>query len=176
MLANAMENRAFSHIMVPKYSFIHPTTGQKVDEPDDALLRSIEHILQPPQDLPVIRRKITEKLHALLRKGELIIPAGKTILHLRNDHLLDQFSEEFHALMRHRKERASFDAEAFGQAFALYKTDPDAFDTLNQETKTLVLRVIHHTVSRFHYPPRIAWDTVALAFRNGMIRFNQILS
>ena len=45
LLDKALENKAFAHILVPKYTYIDPHTGKKVDSPDLEFMASIEKII-----------------------------------------------------------------------------------------------------------------------------------
>ena len=47
LLLRARENRAFAHIMVPRFTYFDPYSRENVDEPDTNYMKSIERIVAP---------------------------------------------------------------------------------------------------------------------------------
>ena len=49
LLARATRNKAFAHVMVPRFTFIDPLSGRKIDEADLNYMEFVERILQNMQ-------------------------------------------------------------------------------------------------------------------------------
>ena len=175
LLANALENKAFAHIMVPKFTFIHPNTGEKVDQPDLNYMVSIERVIAPDRDPLVFRKEMAQKFLELQSTAEIIIPEGKTVINSRSDNVLLCFHTQYSALMSHRRSVDGINAEILRDAFFQKKNNPAYYLTYSVETRTLVETIIKNMVERFDYPESIALDTIVFALRKDIVDFGRMI-
>lgn len=176
LLSTAHQNKAFAHVMVPKFSFIDPSTGQKVDEPDYSYMLSIEDILAQGGHTNGIRGEMTQKFLSCQNSGELTIAANKSIVSSSNDNLLQCFAKEFSMLLSHRKVDEEINPELLENAFFHKLHDRERFDLYSQKIRGFVHNIIHNMCIRYCYSSDIALDTIVFALRKNIIRFERILS
>ncbi|CAM2005886.1 hypothetical protein [Acanthopleuribacter pedis] len=176
LLANALENKAFSHIMVPKFSFIHPTTGEKVDSPDIHFMTSLEKVIAPDRDPQHFRREIAQKFLGMQSSGEIFIQEGKNVISSRSDNVLVCFHDLFSKLLSHRRTVEGIDAELLRDAFFQKKNNYSYYKTYSIEIRNMVETILKNMVNRFGYPESIALDTVVFALRKQVINFSEMIS
>lgn len=175
LLANALENKAFAHIMVPKFSFIHPTTGEKIDKPDISYMKSIEKVIAPERDPVHYRKEVAKKFLELQGVGEIQLEEGKTVMSSRKDNLLTCFHTMYASLLSHRRSVDGIDAENLTNAFFHKKNNPTAYSGYSSEIKGLVSTILENMVSRFDYPESIALDTIVFALRKKIVDFSKMI-
>jgi len=176
LLANALENKAFSHIMVPQFTFIHPRTGLKVDHPDIAYMVAMEGVLDPTKISADLREEMSHKFLRLQADGEIQLQKGKTIISSHGDRLVECFSEELNSLLSHRKNIEGIDINTLKKGFLAKKNGDAFYHKLNEETVGLIERIIENMIQRFSYPESIALDTIAFAIRKDIVNFEKILT
>ena len=176
LLARALENKAFAHIMAPQFVFIDPDTGTKVERPDDNYLMSIEKVIAPDKPPALLRQEIAQKFLDLRDRGELLLDEGKSVVSSRNDNLLACFATEYHALLSHRREMDGMDPELVRDAFFHKKNSPEKYKYLDESTRTFAETILGNLRNRFGYSSDIALDTVVFALRHDIIDFKRIIS
>lgn len=176
LLANAVVNKAFAHIMVPQFSFIHPTTGEKIDKPDTAYMMSLEKVVAPERDPVHYRQEIAKKFLELQGSQEIQLEEGKTVMSSRKDNVLTCFHNMYACLLSHRRSVEGIDAENLANAFFQKKNSPAAYkDGYSAEIKSLVETILNNMVTRFNYPVAIALDTVVFGLRKKIVDFSKMI-
>lgn len=175
LLANALENKAFAHIMVPRFSFVDPKSGQKVDAPDLHFMASIEGVLAGSDPGTLFRQKMAQKFLDLQSKGVLTLEREKSLIASAQDQLLEHFGEEYGALIRHRRTVEGINPEQLRDAFFQKRNNPAFFETYPLAVRDLVNTVLQNMNTRFAYPIAIALDTVVFALRKNILDFAEII-
>ena len=175
LLANAVENKAFAHIMVPRFTFIDPNTGEKVDQPDLNYMASIEKVAAPERDPIHFRREVAHKFLELQGKGEITLQEGKNVINSRGDNVLICFNDLYSALLSHRRSVDGINAEQLRDAFFQKKNDELQYEAYPENIRGLVSSIIGNMVSRFHYPEPIALDTIVFALRKEIVDFTKMI-
>ncbi len=176
VLNNAVQNKAFAHVMVPKYTFIDPQTGLKVDKPDLEYMKSIEKILAPGRSFNLIRKEISQKYLDFQASDEIVPEEGKSIISSRNDNVLQCFAKEYSVLISHRKVDKEINPEELKNAFFHKKNDPKRLSQYPPQIKEFTKNIIHNMNKLYSYSPEIALDTIVFALRKNIIKFDEILS
>ncbi len=176
LLARATSNKAFAHVMVPRFSFIDPRSGQKIDEPDERYMESIEQVLSPHADPHRFRQEIAQKFLDFQASEELVLEEGKSIIASRQDTLLKCFSREYAQLLSHRKLDEEIDPEHLRNAFFYRLNDPVTYERVHPKVQDFVERILANMSQRYQYPSAIALTTVVFALRKNVIDFKKILS
>ncbi|MBF0236981.1 MAG: hypothetical protein HQM12_04685 [SAR324 cluster bacterium] len=176
LLARAHHNKAFSHVMVPKYVFIDPFTGEKVEEPDLHYMRSIEKILSGDHEHAIFRQEIAQRFLDLQAHEELKIEEGKSIIASRNDKLLHCFAREYATLLSHRKVDGNINPELLRDAFFHKKNDPVQYLNQSPEIRQFVENILNNMSTRFRYSDALALDTIVFALRKNIIQFENVIS
>jgi len=175
LLARARENHAFAHIIVPKYTFVDPDTGETVDQANDNFMRSIEKVMKPKGDHEALRHELAQKFLDLQDDGELQIPDGKSVVSSEDDNLLHCFSKEYTTLLSHRKAVEGISPETLCEAFFHKRNDPKKYRRYGEEIIELVETIIKNLTSRFGYSRDIALDTVVFALRHNVVDFAKMI-
>ncbi len=176
LLAKAHENRAFAHIMVPRYSFIDPVSGEKVDRPDANYLAAMEKILAPERTPEELRRELAQRFLDLQAKGELGLEDGRSVLASRQDNVLACFGAEYNRLLSHRRTMGEVDATKLTEAFFQKRQAPEKYDAYAKEIRAFVETIILNMQRRFGYSKQSALDTIIFALRKEIINFDEIIS
>jgi predicted Ser/Thr protein kinase len=176
LLATAVENRAFAHIMVPKFTYVDPVTGEKVDKPDARLMDSMEQILARPGTCALYRREIAQRFLELQSNGELTLEENKSVVSSRKDNFLECFGNEYTRLLSHRRTVEGIDPERLKEAFVIKRNTPDEFNKCPQIIRDFVHNILANMTKRFDYSERNALDTIVFAIRKDIIRFDEIIS
>ncbi|MBN1699783.1 MAG: hypothetical protein JW881_19870 [Spirochaetales bacterium] len=175
LLANALENTSFSHILVPQYSFVDPATGNKIDKPDINYLRSLEKVFVGESDGKGFRREIAQRFLDLTASGELKLEKTKAVINSRNDNLLGSFAREYSCLLSHRKSVEGISIDQLQDAFFQKKNAPEKYKKYSQEIDYLVETILNNMVQRFHYSYPMALSTIVYALRKRVIDFSLII-
>lgn len=176
LLAKAHANRAFAHIMVPKYTYVDPQSGEKVDKPDEAFLESIEAILAPGRSGIAFRNEIAQRFLDLQASGELTLEPGKSVVASRRDNVLTAFAAEYERLLGHRRAAGEVDAPKLVEAFFKKKREPEAYAALDPRVTEFAENVLRNMSRRFGYSKQSALDTVLYAVRKGVVDFRDIIT
>ena len=176
LLSQALENKAFSHIMVPRYTFIDPVSGHKVDSPDHNFMESIESIIAEGISAHEFRRQLTQKFFELGDLGKLTLEEGKTVVFSRKDNFLINFEKEYHLLLSHRKSNLEISGEELKEAFFQKLNDQKGYLNLNVKLRELVETILHNLSRRRGYTRGLALRTVVYALRKEIIDFTKILN
>lgn len=176
LLDKALENKAFAHVIVPRYTYIDPDTGEKVDQPDFEFLDSVGEILRPGGDMEKCRKEMAQKFLDLHGAGEITSGQDKPIITSRNDNLLHCFSSEYTALLSHRKSVDGINPEELRNGFFQRQNNQKKYEDCSDVIREQVETILQNMVDRFGYPEEIALDTVVYSIRKGIIDFAEILS
>ncbi|MBI5441827.1 MAG: hypothetical protein HY900_11530 [Deltaproteobacteria bacterium] len=176
LLFKAHENRAFAHIMIPRFSYIDPHSGEKVDRPDLNYLTSIEKILAPGRNPVELRREMAQRFLDLQASRELVLEGGKTVVSSRKDNVLTCFGTEYAKLLSHRRTMGTVGADQLSESFFYKRRDPEAYEKITPEVRDLAESVVLNMQSRFGYSKQSALDTVIFALRKEIIKFADIIS
>ncbi|MDX1569703.1 MAG: hypothetical protein R3200_04395 [Xanthomonadales bacterium] len=176
LLYRAVQNQAFAHVMVPRFSFIDPRTGNKVDEPSESLLEALESVLAARGDRLTFRNEMAQRFLRLQENGELRIEPDKSIVASRDDNLLECFRSEYQVLLSHRRTVHGLDPGALAKAFVdKANNEKERFLKAPEEARAMVDKVLLNMKSRFGYPYQIALDTIVFAIRKEIVDFAKIL-
>ncbi len=176
LLATAVSNHAFAHIMVPKFTYIDAYSGEKVETPDNNFMTSIEQILAPPSAAALFRREIAQRFLDLQSSGDLTLEKDRSVISSTDDNLLGCFGSEYTAMLSHRRTVEGIDPERLKAAFVQRRNCADEFINSPTEIKNLVELVLKNMVGRYNYSERNALDTIVFALRKEIIRFEEIIS
>ena len=176
LLATAVTNRAFAHIMIPKFTYLDPLTGEKIDLPDETFMVSIEQILVPSSAAALFRREIAQRFLDLQSSGDLVLQEGRSVINSTGDNLLSCFGSEYTSMLSHRRTVEGIDPERLKSAFVQRRNSATGFEHCPKEIKNLVELVLKNMVARYRYSERNALDTIVFALRKEIIRFEEIIS
>ncbi len=176
LLATAVSNHAFAHIMVPKFTYIDAYNGEKIETPDENFMASIEQILAPPNTASLFRREIAQRFLDLQSNGDLTLEKDRSVISSTNDNLLSYFGSEYTAMLTHRRTVEGIDPERLKAAFVQRRNCADEFINSPTEIKNLIELVLKNMVGRYNYSERNALDTIVFALRKEIIRFEEIIS
>ncbi|MCP4295772.1 MAG: hypothetical protein GY786_09215 [Proteobacteria bacterium] len=176
LLYSAHQNKAFAHIMIPKFTYIDPVSGQKVDEPDPGFMISIEKILSQLKQEKSTRLEISQKFLDLQTNGELNLEEEKTIVNSRQDNLIQCFAKEFSLLLSHRKVDNEINPEQLKNAFFHKQNNKERFDQHSEKIVSFVHNIVQNMCQQYDYSSAIALDTVVFALRKEILKFEEILS
>ena len=176
LLARAVSNQAFAHIMVPRYSFVDPDTGEKVERPDLIYMSSIEKIIAQGKIAATTRNQLAEKFLQLQSSGELVIEEGKNIINSRDDNLISCFVAEYNHLLSHRKPVEGINLDELNEAFFQKRNAPDKYINYSLEIRNLVEIILNNLTIRYRYSQSLALDTVVFALHKEIINFREIIT
>ncbi len=176
LLFQAVENKAFAHIMVPKFSYIDPVSGNKISKPDENFLLAIEDILCSDKNFIKFRKATAQKYFDMVDSGKLSVDDSKSIINSKNDQLLQCFDKEHNKLISHRKTEEGIDAAVIEKAFFKKHFDPPEYLKINPDIRKFVETVIHNMSQRYHYSNKIATETIVFALRENIVDFKSILN
>ena len=176
LLKSARENRAFAHIMIKRFTYFDPATGQKVDEADTKYMASIERIVSPGILPEVYRREMAERFLDMSNSGELTIEEGKSIVSSRNDNFLNCFGQEYQKLLSHRRTIGDINPEKVRDALFQRRIQPEKYDSYDEKVRQHAEDILQNMKRRFGYSQESALDTVLFALRKRIIDFNEIIS
>ncbi len=176
LLARAQRNKAFAHVMIPKFSFIDPANGQKVEEPDFNYMESMEEVLQPEGDNELFRQEMAQKFLDLQSSGDLVLEPNRAIINSRHDNLLGCFAQEYARALSHRKMEDDINPEVLHNAFFHKLNDLDLYKNYEPAVQNLVESIITNMHQRYNYSRSIALTTIVYALRKEIVSFKEILS
>ena len=176
LLAQAIDNKAFSHIMVPKFAFIDPMTGDKVEKPEPHFMASIEKILSQHQDCIAFRYDITQKYFDLQGNGTLNLEDEKTVIYSRRDNFTTCFEREYSILLSHRREEETIEGDLLSQAFFQKSSDPEGYMKASLEIRKITENILRNMSVRYGYSHSNALETIIYALREYVISFKEILN
>ncbi|NQZ58217.1 MAG: hypothetical protein HRT88_12230, partial [Lentisphaeraceae bacterium] len=175
LLDKALENKAFAHILVPKYTYIDPHTAKKVDSPDLEFMGSIEKIISKNKKGREIRKAMARQFLYQLDNGDLVLEEGKTVVNSNNDNLLECFSTEYTCLLSHRRAVEGLSADQLRDGFFHRSYDSKKYEKCSEEIRDFIENVISNMQVRYKYSEDIALDTIIFAIRNNIIDFATII-
>ena len=176
MLLNANRNRAFAHIMVPRFTYFDTRTGAKIDEPDVTFLRSLEPILAPGLDGDEFRDDVAKRYLEFSNNGELGLEPGKSAVSSRSDNLLSCFAQEYSRLLSHRRTVGNVDPEKLKEALFNKRMSEAEFNRCDVQVKAFAAEIIDNMARRFSYSREGALDTLLFALRKNVVDFSDIIS
>ena len=176
LLAKAHENRAFAHIMIPRFTFVDPISGETVDRPDPNYMASIEKILAPGRDPLRFRREIAQRFLDLQGAGDLMLEPDRSVVASRDDNVLTCFAQEYTRLLSHRRAMGTIDADQLAEAFFQKRRSREKYEALSREVGDFVETIILNMERRFGYSKQSALDTVIFALRKNIVNFAEIIS
>ncbi|MBF0288477.1 MAG: hypothetical protein HQM14_11725 [SAR324 cluster bacterium] len=176
LLARAIHNKAFAHIMVPKFTFIDPASGKKVEDPDLNYMLSLEKILCSDSNYQLFRQEIAEKFLDLQSAGELVLETGKNLISSKDDIFLSCFAKEHALLLSHRRVDENINPELLKNAFFHKRNDPQQYEHHTPEIRKFAEAILTNMSQRFSYSREIALDTIVFALRKHIVDFHKILS
>lgn len=175
LLLQAVENKAFSHIMIPKFSYVDPISGEKHERPDFKFMEVIENILSQSGRRGDFRKDIAKKYFHFHDTGRIKNKTGESLLFSQNDNFVDCFESEFKSLISHRRSEEEIDSEKLELAFFERQRDPEMYRKTPKEVKEFCETIIRNMTTRFLYSPTIALETILYAIRTNLIDFKNIL-
>ena len=162
--------------MVPRFTFIDPNSGMKVDEPDYNYMKSMERVIEPEMDEELFRQMIAQKFLDLQSSGDLVLEGNRTIINSRNDNLLNCFAQEYSRALSHRKIEEEINPEVLHNAFFHKLNDHNHYMSIDPRVQKLVETIITNMHQRFGYSRSIALTTIVYSLRKDIVNFNSILS
>jgi len=175
LLNSALQNKAFAHIMVPKFAYVDPQSGQKVEKPDQSYLESIEAILMPDQDAETIREQMAQKFLDAQASAEIVLEDGKPVVASRKDTFLQCFAAEYATLLTHRKVDEEINPEQLTNAFFHKRNHPERLGQYSEKTQDMLENIIDNMCRLYRYSEEIALDTIVFAIRKNIVRLEEIL-
>jgi len=176
LLQRARQNRAFAHIMIPRFSYFDPQTGEKIDVADVEYMESIEKILSPDESPERRRREMAERFLDMNESGGLGLEEGKSILASRDDHFLVAFEREYQKLLSHRRTIGDINPEKLRDALFQKRMDPDKYGSYDEKLRSYAEEILSNMNRRFGYSLEGALDTVLFALRKEIVDFADIIS
>jgi hypothetical protein len=176
VLQRAQENRAFSHIMIRRFTYFDPVTGEKIDRADSGYMSSIERIVAPGVLSEVYRREMAERFLNMNDSGELSLEQGKTVVSSRDDNFLVCFGQEYEKLLSHRRTIGDINPEELRDAMFQKRIRPEKYDTYDERVRNFAEEILQNMTRRFGYSGESALDTVLFALRKKVIDFSEIIS
>ncbi|MBU2645483.1 hypothetical protein KKI24_12320 [bacterium] len=175
LLNSAVQNKAFSHIMVPKFSFVDPQTGQKVEKPDINFMQALEVIIDSEKDTEKTREEMAQKFLKCQSQNEIKLEENKSIIASREDRFLKCFASEYGLLLSHRKVDEGINPEQLKNAFFHQKNSPERMSQYSTTIHDMMENILSNMCRLYAYSEDIALDTVVFALRKDIIRFEEIL-
>ena len=176
LLHRAVQNQAFAHVLVPRFSYVDERSGAVVDKANVDFLQSMETVLFGKQDGSEAHRdKVAMRFLRLQDSGELEIESGKSVIASRNDKLLDNFRSEYQQLLSHRKTVEGLDPDALTLAFVHKRNDLERYQHSSEGVRELVEQILNNLTAMFGYSRQLGLDTVVYAIRKRIIDFGKIL-
>lgn len=176
LLAQAVENKAFSHIMVPRYAYVDPVSGEKVERPDLKFMETIEDILCPGEDKEPFRKECSQAYFEFTDSGKLKVESGKNLMSSNRDTFLKCFEKEYNNLLSHRITDGTIDGRSLSRAFFYKRYNPEDYLKMDPETRTFTETVLHNMTKRYGYSNKIALETIVYALRGKIVDFSQVLN
>jgi len=176
LLNKASSNKAFAHLMVPKFSYVDVRTGHSVDQADPIFMQSIEDILAPSANHAKFREDIAQRFLNLQDNGDIALEVGTSVITSRRDNVLVCFGAEFNRLLSHRKTVEGLDPEQLQQAIVSKRSSPDDYQKFDPAIRAMVDTIISNLNKRYHYSYPIALDTIIFAIRKEIIDFSKLIS
>jgi len=176
LLQRAQENRAFSHIMIKRFTYFDPVTGEKIDRADTGYMVSIERIVAPGILPEVYRRDMAERFLNMNDSGELSLEDGKSVVSSRNDNFLVCFGQEYEKLLSHRRTIGDINPEELRDALFQKRIKPEKYDSYGERVRGYSEEILQNMTRRFGYSTESALDTVLFALRKKIIDFGEIIS
>ena len=176
LLANAIENKAFSHLLIPRYTYIDPSNGKKVDSPDYDFMISIEKILKPEIAPLDCRHEISARFLKAMDQQTIKIQLDQPLINSRDDMVNEVFAAEFNTLLSHHRSIEGIDPDTISDAFFHRISDYDRFLHYSEDIQTYVNTVLSNMSQRFHYSEEIALDTITYALREEIINISDMIN
>ncbi len=176
LLQRARENRAFAHIMIRRFTYFDPVTGEKIEEADTKYMTSIERILAPGVLPEVYRRDVAERFLDMNDSGELSLEEGKSVVSSRSDAFLTCFNQEYQRLLSHRRTIGDINPEELRDALFQRRVKPEKYDTYEDKVRKYTEEILLNMNRRFGYSKESALDTILFALRKHVIDFADIIS
>jgi len=176
LLQRARENRAFAHIMIKRFTYFDPVTGERVDEADVQYMASIERIVAPGVLPEVYRREMAERFLDMNDSGELCLEEGKSAVSSRDDNFLICFGQEYQKLLSHRRTIGDINPEKLRDAMFQKRIRPENYDSYEEKVRKFAEEILQNMRRRFGYSSESALDTVLFALRKHIIDFEEIIS
>lgn len=164
--------------MVPRYSFVDPKSGMKVDQPDFGFMNALESVLTHGRSIEDadLRRAVAQKFLECQSNAEIALESGKSVIASRHDNLTQCFAEEYAVLLSHRRTVEGLNVEQLRDAFFQRRNHMDVYESYPEDIRGLVEAILHNMESRYAYPSSIALDTVIFALRKNIIDFAELIS
>jgi hypothetical protein len=175
LLTSATQNKAFAHVMVPRFIFVDPQSGQKVEKPDLAYMQSIETILSPDDTGLSTREEMAQKFLDAQAAGELVLEEGKPVIASQQDNFLQCFAGEYATLLSHRKVDEDINPEQLTNAFFHKRNNPERLSQYGERIEGMVESIIDNMERLYHYSEDIALDTIVFAIRKRIVHLEEIL-
>jgi predicted Ser/Thr protein kinase len=178
LLAKANANKAFSHIMIPKFTYVDEKTGVKVEQADEAFMQSIEDILLINPDVPraYFREEIAQRFLDFQEKKDIRLKIDATIISSHDDGVITCYANEYNRLLSHRKTVEGLDTQKLQKAFINKRNDPLLYENTDPSLKEIVETILDNLCSRFNYSRPIALDTIIFAIRKNVVNFKEMIS
>ena len=176
LLAQATQNKAFAHIMIPQFSFVDPMTGTKIDSPDFLYMETIEKILLPNGQAVPFRREIAQRFFDCRDSKQLRIEEGKSLLSSKDDDFVECYEREYNKLLSHRKVEIDINGDKLVEVFFLKQRDQEAYQKTDPKVRAFADEIVENLRDRFGYPSDVGFETVLFALRMGIVDFKEILN
>tara|TARA_R110002020_G_scaffold248845_3_gene462844 strand:- start:1281 stop:3812 length:2532 start_codon:yes stop_codon:yes gene_type:complete len=178
MLDQAVNNKSFKNLMLPKYTYIDNITGDRIDKPNYEFMRNIESILIPlrSNDMSIrnFRKDISQKF---LTKcdSKLIELNSKLIFESTNDGLIKQFTKEYKTLLSNRRVKDDIDPEALKNLFYIKQNNKKDYINNKNDTKAYCEKIINNMIVNFGYSENTALEAIIYALDNKVIDLNKLI-
>ncbi|MEN9360772.1 MAG: hypothetical protein RL095_2307 [Verrucomicrobiota bacterium] len=175
LLDKALENKAFSHILVPRYAYVDSQSGDKIERPDPEFMMSMERIIEPGNAPLNIRREIAKKFLLLQDRGDIRCSNNGPAIARKDDGLVTAFSVEYTRLLSHHRAVEGLSPEQIRDAFFHRSSDPEKYARCADKVRDFVETFINNMGARFGYSEEIALDTVIFALRRNIVDLSEVI-
>jgi predicted Ser/Thr protein kinase len=176
MLDSAIKNKSFSHVLIPKYTFIDGLNGEKIEEPNYEFMESIEKILIKSDCIKKdYRKNIANKYSKAVDNMEIDLNEGKNIISSQSDGLIKCFMREYNELLSHTRSIGNIDVEKIKNAFYHKQNGERNYNNYSEDIKKFVKKVINNMINNFDYSEEIALDVIVYSLKKSVIDLNEII-
>lgn len=182
LLDQALNNKSQSHLLVPRFTYIDPVTGERIDKPNYDFMSGIETIIINTPSYKTVqamtqrgfRREISSKYLLKVDKG-LIEPNAPLVIDSKDDGLLKQFSKEYKLLLSNSRVQKNININELNDLFYIKQNNNSDYIKSNKNLKQFCEKVIKNMVDNFGYSDNTALETIIYALDNKVIDLKNII-
>jgi predicted Ser/Thr protein kinase len=177
MLHHAKGMKKFKKILIEKFSYIDPTTGSTVSEPNYKYMESIESVLYNKYTLArdEYRKNVAERILKGIDGKDIILKSEGNIIGSTDDNILSIFVKEHKKLLSNARTNDSLDTNKLKDAFYHKHNNKEAYDKCSSKIKSMCEKVINNMERNFGYSQDTALEAILYGFRNDIVQLSTII-